>query len=207
VMFSPVSVVKVGGSLFNWPELPARLTAFLSARALERGEEYIVLIAGGGTAVDFVRLLDRVHGLGEERAHQLALQALDLTASFLAAVLPGPFVVVDSIEAVRSSWGQRSVPILTPRRFMIEIDRHGPDPLPENWNVTSDAIAARVASKLGAKCLVLLKSAPLPPGATRHAAAQMGLVDPTFPHAARALARVEYVNVRDGELEARPIVP
>jgi 5-(aminomethyl)-3-furanmethanol phosphate kinase len=192
-----VSVVKVGGSLFDWPLLPARLTKFLAARALERRQERIVLIAGGGGAADFVRLADRVQRLGEQRAHRLALHALDLTAEFLVAVLPGSFVAVDSIAAVQTAWTERSFPVLAPRRFIQDSDFASAEPLPENWDVTSDTIAARVASHLRADCLVLLKSAPLPPGATRRAAASLGLVDPIFPRAARILARVEYVNFRD----------
>ena len=54
--FSPVSVVKVGGSLFDWPELPARLTRVPFCPALLTTAEHTVLIAGGGTAADFVRL-------------------------------------------------------------------------------------------------------------------------------------------------------
>ena len=49
----------------------------------------MVLIAGGGPAADVVRVLDRIHGLGDETAHRLALHAMDLTAIILAELLPG----------------------------------------------------------------------------------------------------------------------
>jgi 5-(aminomethyl)-3-furanmethanol phosphate kinase len=207
VTVAPVSVVKVGGSLFNWPELPARLNAFLSASSLHRRQEHTVLIAGGAAAADFVRLIDRIHGIGDERAHRLALHALDLNANLLAAVLREKCVVVDSLAALPAAWSDQSIPVLAPRRFMTEIDRQGADPLPESWDVTSDTIAARLAAHLRAHCLVLLKSAPLPPGATRRDAARLGLVDPIFPRAAEALSRVEYLNLRDGSLNSRPLFP
>jgi aspartokinase-like uncharacterized kinase len=207
VTFSPVSVVKVGGSLFDWPELPARLTTFLSARVLESRQEQTVLIAGGGAAADFVRLVDRVHGVGDERAHRLALHSLDLSAHLLAALLPAQCIVVDSLAALAGAWCDQTIPVLAPRRFMTEIDRQGADALPESWDVTSDAIAARVAAHLRADCLVLLKSAPFPPNATRGDAARLGLVDPMFPRAAEGLSRVEYVNLRDDSMKSRLLLP
>jgi aspartokinase-like uncharacterized kinase len=207
VSFSGISVVKVGGSLFEWPELPARLTRFLGARTAETGQERTVLIAGGGPAADLVRLFDRVHGLGDERAHRLALDALNLTAKLLANVLNEEYVVVDSLTAVPAIWRDGCVPVLAPCRFMTEIDRKGPDPLPESWDVTSDAISARVAAHLRADCLVLIKSAPLPPGASRRDAAALGLVDPIFPIVAQTLSRVEYVNLRDKSLQLRTLPP
>ena len=75
-MKAPCVVIKVGGSLFDWPGLPAALTRYLDAR---RSEARLAVIAGGGPAADIVRNLDRVHGLGEELSHQLALHALQLT--------------------------------------------------------------------------------------------------------------------------------
>ncbi len=63
--------------------------------------------------------------------------------------------------------------------------------------MTSDTIAARVADRLGAVELVLLKSATLPPGTDRVAAARLGLVDPEFPRAAASILNVSYVNLRD----------
>ena len=84
---SSLTVIKVGGSLFDWPELPRRMTDFLDARKAVDRDERMVLIAGGGPAADVVRALDRIHGLGDQTAHRLALHAMDLTAIILAAAL------------------------------------------------------------------------------------------------------------------------
>lgn len=194
----PDAVIKLGGSLLNWPELPARLNAYLNARPGER----LLLVAGGGAAADVVRTLDRVHGLGEERSHQLALRALDLTAHVLAALVPDLDVVEEETE-LRPLWESGRVPVLAPRRFLDEDERTSAEPLAHSWEVTSDTIAARVADRLRAQALVLLKSAPLPAGTSREGAARIGLVDPAFPAAARRLDHVLYVNFRAPAIESR----
>jgi len=197
---STLTVVKVGGSLFDWPELPRRLAAFLAYRRTIVPPAHTVLIAGGGPAVDVLRALDRIHELGDEPAHQLALHALDLTAVILAALVPGS-IVVDRIESLDGAWDARSILILAPRRSISELARTARAPLPATWDVTSDTIAARLAEALGAQCLILLKSAPLPPAASRRDAARLGLVDPMFPAVARSLPRVEYLNLREPSLD------
>jgi len=206
VTSSTLAVVKVGGSLFDWPELPRRLPAFLDARRTIAPPERTVLIAGGGRTVDVVRALDQIHGLGDECAHQLALHALDLTAIILAALVPGS-TLVDRIDSLAGAWNARSIPILAPRKSINEFDRTGTDPLPASWHVTSDAIAARLAVAMGADCLILLKSAPLPAKASRQDAVRLGLVDPMLPAVARSLARVEYVNLRERAPNPRPLLP
>jgi 5-(aminomethyl)-3-furanmethanol phosphate kinase len=185
-------VIKVGGSLLDWPALPERLSTYLESQ----GAEARVLIVGGGKAADVVRELDGVHNLGPRRSHTLALHAMDLTAHLLAALLPTAQVVT-RVERLPTLWRGSALPILSPRRFLDGADARSPDPLPASWDVTSDSIAARVAVYLQAQELVLLKSAPIPPDADRNAAARLGLVDPAFPGVARGLDRIAYVNLRD----------
>ena len=186
-----MTVIKVGGSLLDWPGLPDRLTAEVAEYA-SRG---VVLVCGGGRFADAVRDLDRTHGLGEGRSHALALRALDLTAHVLADLLPGSEVVADR-DAIDSCLQRGRVPILAPRRFLDRDDAR-PDALAHAWTTTTDAIAARLAVRLGAGGLLLLKSVSLPPGSSLADAARLGLVDPEFPRAARDLGGVRFRNARD----------
>ena len=188
----PPVVIKVGGSLLDLPALPSRLLAYLAGRSGERQ----VLVVGGGGAADWVRDLDRVHGLGEETAHALAMRALDLTAYALAAAVPG-LDVVDHPRDLGACWAAGRTPIFCPRRLLDEDDRVAPDPLPHSWDVTSDSIAARVARCLRARELVLLKSVSLPTGVDLAEAARLGLVDPAFPAVVSGLV-VTLVNLRAG---------
>lgn len=184
------TIAKVGGSLLDWPELPERLARYLGAA----GGASTVLIAGGGPWVEELRGLDRVHRLGEERAHGLAVGLLNLTAELLAMVLPRA-VRVEGPEACRDVLRRGGAPVLAPGAF-LEADDRSDQPLPHSWRVTSDSIAARVAVRLGADHLVLIKSTDLPAGFDRAEAARRGLVDPFFPIAAARLPRVDWVNLR-----------
>jgi 5-(aminomethyl)-3-furanmethanol phosphate kinase len=196
VTTSSLAILKVGGSLFRWPEFPRRFAEMIDARRVVNREERLVLIAGGGPAADVIRDLDNIHGLGDPIAHRLALHAMDLTAVILAELLPGT-VPVQSLDALHAVWSSGAIPVLAPRLILAEMERSDDLGLPESWDVTSDTIAARIAMHMGADRLVLLKSASLPPGTTRLAAARSGLVDPLLPIVARPLKRVEYLNLRE----------
>jgi aspartokinase-like uncharacterized kinase len=171
-------VVKVGGSLFDLPELGPRLRAWLKTM----GGADVLLVPGGGPTADVVRALDRAHGLGEEASHWLALRALTLNAYFLQALLPGAAIVVDPHE--------RSLPsgrlaVLDPFGF-AQADEARPRHLPHSWAVTSDSLAARAAVVAAARELILLKSVALPQGLSWEEAGRRGLVDEWF---ARAVAQ------------------
>jgi 5-(aminomethyl)-3-furanmethanol phosphate kinase len=195
-----LAVIKVGGSLLDWSGLPSRLLRYVKAAGEAEREQTSrsVLIVGAGPVGALIRTMDSVHGLGDERAHWLALHALDLSAELLGTLLPGS-VNVDRPELISSVWNRGRIPILAPRRFVEEIDFWGQERLPASWDVTTDSIAARIAHVLGARRLILLKSARLTSGISREEAARRELVDRWFPTVARDLKTVEYVSLRDDD--------
>src|SRR5438132_894215 len=101
-MIRPITVVKVGGSLFGISQLGDALQRWFN----RVGAAQILLVPGGGPTADVVRAYDRDHHLGEEKSHWLALRALTFNAHFLAGLLPGG-VVVDDWRACRASSHQR----------------------------------------------------------------------------------------------------
>src|SRR4051812_37350042 len=119
--YTALTLVKVGGSLLDWPELPRRLRSFLDHETHHGTEVKIVLIVGGGAAADFIRGMDRIHHLGDDAAHRLAIHSLDLSAQVLQALLPGSSVVADPDE-FQSAWDRGEVPIFAPRRFLERLD-------------------------------------------------------------------------------------
>jgi aspartokinase-like uncharacterized kinase len=184
-----LTVVKVGGSLFDWPDLGPRLRDWLAANAPRE----TILVPGGGRLVDVIRDLDRHHGLGDELAHQMALKAMTVAADLLAALLTGS-CIIDGADLAELLWEQGRWPILDAFAF-CESDEA--DVLPHTWAVTSDSIAARLAVVAGAEELVLLKSAPPPVGDVA-AWAGYGYVDPWLPQVlAGTDIRVRAVDLRE----------
>jgi len=182
-VLAPV-VVKVGGSLYDWPDLGKRLHSWLcdwrggDVNPPREGNNTVLLVPGGGPLADVLRSFDQQHRLGEETSHWLALQALTLNARFLAALLPAA-EVVGELRACPGHWQKEQVPILDAYRFAVE-DEGCPGCLPHTWEVSSDSLAARVAVVLGASRLVLLKSVTIPGGICWEEAGRQGFVDRYF---------------------------
>lgn len=186
-------VVKVGGSLFDWPGFSEKLASYLDRR---RGDR-LVLVVGGGRFADALRHYDSALALGEPASHALALRVLDVTARLVVAIVPG-LEVVEDLEAIPDAWSRGKVPVLAPRRFLDGDDR-SPDPLPHAWTTTTDSIAARLTVRLGAGELVLLKSTPLPRLCDRSDAARLGLVDAEFPRTSAEIPLVIFQDLRGSE--------
>ncbi len=187
-----IVVIKVGGSLYDWPELGQRLPQFL---ATIRGRS-IVLVPGGGPFADVVRKLDQIHRLNEETAHWLALNSLILSARFLEQVVPAA-KFIDGLSAARNHWMVDRVSILNMFRF-ARGDETRPNHLTHTWSATSDSFAVRVAIVANAERLILLKSTSLPPGTDWNEAARTNYVDALFPSTVTGASfPIEAVNLRD----------
>jgi aspartokinase-like uncharacterized kinase len=193
-MAAALTVVKVGGSLYTLSDLSSRLRFWLGGLEAER----ILLVPGGGATADVIRDFDRTHGLGEDKAHWLALRALSLNAAFLAALV-APASIVD--HPVDSGNG---ISILDASAFCLADERsHSDNCLPHTWTATSDAIAARVAVVGGAVRLILLKSVTIPTGRDWSEATRHGFVDPLFCDIVRSVPSLEVKAVNFRERPAR----
>ena len=152
---------------------------------------------------DAIRGADRDFGIGEETCHWLCIDALSVTARIVAAVMPD-FPLISSFADLKSA--KMTQPsgafIFDPRELLAHHEGRLPDyPLPHNWTVTSDSIAARIAQCLRADELVLLKSVDQPNGSLIDLAA-LGYVDRYFPIAAAKLPPPRFVNLRGCNYEA-----
>jgi aspartokinase-like uncharacterized kinase len=187
---APARVVKLGGSLLEWPQWPVRLQTWLARQPLAVN----VVVVGGGSLVEAIRTLDRQHGLTAEASHWLAIRAMSVTAQLAAELLPAA-QLIDSLAQVRRSPGG-PLQILDVAMFLLA-EEFTPGALPCSWDVTSDSIAARLATALDAE-LVLLKSALPGSGDLDVQGDAAALVDAYFATAARGLS-VRLVNLRDAE--------
>jgi aspartokinase-like uncharacterized kinase len=166
-------VLKIGGSLYHWPDLGPKLARWLEAQ----NTSYLRVVPGGGPFAEIIRHTDAIHHLGDESAHWLAIRAMALAGDFLGRVCP----------PIREH-------LIDPVKFCRD-DEHRPAALPHTWDVTSDSIAARAAEVLGGD-LILLKSADPPPGDVA-AWAAAGYVDRYFPTIVnRARLSVQAINLR-----------
>lgn len=204
----PVRVIKLGGSLFDLADLASRFAAW-HARQPAAAD---VLVCGGGRVVDTLAEWDRLHKLGPTVSHWMCVRAMSLNAAWLAAILPRAELCPRWTSALVAAADGR-LALLDPWQFVHEDDpRFSREPLPVSWEVTSDSIAARLASLLEAAELVLLKSELPSAGLRRGAASKSGYVDGFFAQAAQDVPRVRCVNLRDnaapdGELLRDPMGP
>lgn len=184
-------VIKLGGSLLDCEGLPMRFRRWLAAQPPRPN----IILVGGGEMADVLRRAFAQHGLDEEAAHWLCVRLLGVTAQLFAHLLPEA-IQATRLEELHCADGRRPV-VFACEHFLRHEDAHSANPLPHTWDVTSDSIAARLAERLGAFELVLLKSRLPEAGWDFAQAAAAGYVDRYFPRAASALRRVRYVNLRD----------
>jgi 5-(aminomethyl)-3-furanmethanol phosphate kinase len=195
-------VVKVGGSLYDLPDLRTRLSAWLATQLAE-----VILVPGGGVMVEAIRQLDQIHHLGEEACHWLAVRTLTINAHFLAQLLPEARIISDPKQR---ELGALSIMDMFP--FALA-DETCAGRLPHGWEVTSDSLALRVAILTKARKLVLLKSVD-PPAGNDWQTLEAGVVDSHFREVlfrAPFNLPVEIVNLRDWprnrSAEETPLLP
>lgn len=186
----PVTVIKLGGSLFDLPDLESRLLSFLDEQAFARP----IILPGGGRFADEVRRLDDLCGLGNPLAHELGVRTLSLTARLVAGLSPR-FQLATSPDQLSSNWEADLLPVLDVAELTLQ---HSP--LPASWDVTSDSIAAWICSLHKDSQLVLVKSVPLADSPSLSEAANLGLVDGYFPVVADSLQHLSWCNLRDKDL-------
>ncbi len=201
---SATIVVKLGGSLYDLPDLRERLSVFLNQ--LPQGR--IVIVPGGGATADVVREWDRVHRLGEETAHWLALRSLTFNAYWLQEMLSGAIVsaVIEQDYLEDSNQEDRSRWVLLDAFRFAQGDEGRPGALPHIWDATSDSVAARVAVVVRATGLILLKSVTIPEEMEWNRVSEKGFVDPVFPNILQQVTwpmSVQAVNFRDWQLGQR----
>lgn len=175
-------VVKIGGSLLarrRWPVLLRSLLEGIGRRPCR-------LVVGGGAVVDGLRLIDRAAPQPAALVHELAIDAMRLTARLVAAAVDLPLVTRSGADAAAG-------PAVLDVPAWLAAHAAAAAGLPAGWSVTSDSIAACVAATAGGG-LLLVKSVP-PPRRVGHddpvaAAAAAGWVDEWFPRAAAGLAEI-----------------
>jgi 5-(aminomethyl)-3-furanmethanol phosphate kinase len=178
------AVVKLGGSLLELPDLAERVRELVE---LVPGALWVV---GGGAAADVVRDWDVRFSLGDERAHRLALGAMEFNARLLEELIPRFTRTNDHAEAARVVTNG-GTPVVNALEWTSRRERHGAVPLPRSWDITSDSVAAWIARDLGANGLWIVKSTD-PPGVDDDP--DHPKLDPCFVEQSRGIPRLKWVN-------------
>lgn len=143
----PSAVLKIGGSLSRRGGLGpvCRTLAELA------GRHKLLIVPGGAEFADQVRTAHRRYRLDESAAHWMALLAMDQYGYVLQSLIAGS-VLSDDPAVLCSAAEDGRAGILAPAALVRRLD-----PLPHSWDVTSDTIAAWVATHVRCRRLALLK--------------------------------------------------
>ena len=134
-----LTVVKVGGGVGEALETVCTALG-------ELGERHpLLVVPGGGRFADAVRDAHRRFVLSDEAAHRMAILGMEQFGWLLSELIPGAVRCADL-----AGFGPGRTGVLLPAALPL-------DALPASWSVTSDSIAAWVASRVGAGRLVLVK--------------------------------------------------
>lgn len=198
-------VVKVGGSLLTSPTLVEDLRSWTAQQM--PGRTYFM--PGGGGLVDAIAVQQRQLNFDDVAAHWLCIRAMQIHAEMFAALMPECERVAlfsdsafdDSAFGAHAGAATATAAWLDPWALMQHDLRHaeaqlGLKPLPADWSVSSDSIAARAANYLKAEELVLLKSTLADGGDPDY-------VDGFFAIASRGIRSVRFVNLRDPQFAER----
>lgn len=186
-------IVKLGGSLFSDPRLPQMVRQWLQAN---RADETAIVV-GGGLWADGVRDAFARFDLTETFCHWLCINLLEQTSSLASELLHMP--CIDQWKQLPFELAKGEPVVFCCSQYLREIEPMlSESPLPHDWTVTTDSIAARLAEHTSADELVLWKSTMPPEGATDPRAwREADYVDEFFPVAARGLT-VRAVDLASG---------
>ncbi|HWU33683.1 MAG TPA: uridylate kinase [Methylovorus sp.] len=140
-------VIKLGGSLLGSSELPQWLEMIA-----QHSDGKFIIVPGGGIFADAVRSAQSKTGIPDAVAHQMAVMAMDQYGILLTGLNPALVTASSELEIAERGWQHRALVWLPSRMVCAD------ESIPQNWDVTSDSLAAWLAGRLGAEHLLLVKS-------------------------------------------------
>lgn len=163
-------VVKVGGSLATAESLPSWLD-MLSCY----GSGKVVIVPGGGPFSELVHESQAYWKFDDSCAHYMALLAMTQFGLMLSGMQPS-LVPVKHKDDIGKVLAKAGVPIWLPTE-MVASDSS----IKHSWDVTSDSLAAWLATRLGASHLLLVKSVEADNTLPVRDLVRQGIVDASFP--------------------------
>lgn len=177
-----MKVIKLGGSLMADVECLTQCLNIIEQKAKDK----VVIVPGGGQFADQVRLAQLQWQFDDVCAHQMALLAMQQMALLLKSIKP-VFEVTNKVSAIEKS---ASLVIWSPD--IAELNSFN---VKASWDVTSDSLAAWLASQIQAAELILVKSAEVPREQNIQQMQKQGLLDQAFAgYVKNALYKITLLN-------------
>ena len=162
----------------------------------------VILVTGAGELADTIRTWQPRFGATDSQSHWLCIELLSITAKILHSGLPEfplltHFANLQFAIATGGEVEQSQTLIFDTQPFLCDIEPTlPPKPLPHNWDVSSDSIAARLAEAIDADELVLLKARPCPDEQNDFAALSADhYVDEYFPRIAPRVRKIRLMQL------------
>ena len=142
------AVIKVGGSL---AENPPVLTTLCNKLDELSKRHSLTVVPGGSKFAEAVRKFDQKYNLSSYAAHKMAILGMDQFGLLLSQIINSSYTTYSLSDAKQLS-ERKVLPVLLPTNLMFK-----EAPFEPSWDVTSDSIAAYVASQLNAVKIILVK--------------------------------------------------
>ena len=134
-------VVKLGGSL---SQSDALIKCLNSVEQNYQGRA-VVIVPGGGAFADQVRLAQQRWQFDDKTAHRMAILAMQQMALLFNGI-KGDFVIARLVADVQKQLLQKKTVIWSPD--IVELESAS---VPASWDITSDSLAAWLATALSAR--------------------------------------------------------
>jgi len=189
------AVVKLGGSTLQSGELAAWLAALAASRLP------LVVVPGGGPFADQVRAAQRRLGFSDAAAHAMALLAMEQFGRLVLDRNPR-FAAAAALEEIERALQEGRIPVWLPSSLVLA------EPAIEaSWRVTSDALSAWLAGRIGASTLLLVKQTrAFGRGDDAASLAARGIVDAAFASMLPGGVELRLAGPRDAEGAASSLV-
>lgn len=174
-------VVKLGGSLLKFPDLPDRVAQWESGLPAAQ----TLVVVGGGAMINAMRDLYALHELDEAEMHWRCVRLLRATFEIAGELFPHwkRVATAQQLDGVLADANTSATYLIAVDCFYFPNSPSG-KMLTESWDTTADSIAAGLARLCGAAELHLLKSCEIPRNRSLDELARQGVVDRCLPQVA-----------------------
>jgi aspartokinase-like uncharacterized kinase len=178
-------VVKLGGSL---SQSDALVKCLNSVEQNYQGRA-VVIVPGGGAFADQVRLAQQRWQFDDKTAHRMAILAMQQMALLFNGI-KGDFAIARLVADVQKQLLQKKTVIWSPD--IVELESAS---VPASWDITSDSLAAWLATALSARELILVKSAKIDAELSLRQLAEKNILDKGFcDFAGQATFQIQVIN-------------